>query len=125
MQKIDLETEEQFREIIQRSEVRPYLIFKHSTRCSISSTVLNRLERSWGNEEDLPVFCYLDVLARRPLSDRIAEFFHVSHETPQVLLIQKGMCTYHTSHMNINYADIKHAAEESPMLEQNQLRSQM
>lgn len=113
MQRTDLETEEQLREIVQKSEARPHLIFKHSTRCSVSAAVLNRLERSWEGDKTLPVFCYLDILARRPLSDEIAQLFGVEHQSPQALLIHRGICTYHASHMNINYPDIKRAAQQA------------
>ena len=113
MQRADLETEEQLREIVQKSEARPYLIFKHSTRCSVSAAVLNRLERAWENDKTLPIFCYLDILARRPLSDEIARLFGAEHESPQALLIHRGICTYHASHMNINYPDIRRAAQQA------------
>ncbi len=46
-----LETIEQLNEILEESNSRDILIFKHSTRCSISSMALNRLERSWDLDE--------------------------------------------------------------------------
>ena len=38
------------------------LIFKHSTRCSISSMALNRLETKWIDNEKIPAY-YLDLLS--------------------------------------------------------------
>ena len=41
----DLTTEEQLEAIKQESAEKPVVIFKHSTRCSISSMAKMRLER--------------------------------------------------------------------------------
>ena len=61
---------DQLEQIKQQSFQTPQVIFKHSTRCSISSIVLNRLERSSAPEQ--VQFHYLDLLAYRPISDQIA-----------------------------------------------------
>ena len=85
------------------------LIFKHSTRCSISSMALNRLESKWVDNESIPAY-YLDLLNYRPISSEIADLFSVEHASPQVLLIKNGSCIYHASHTNISAADILEAA---------------
>jgi bacillithiol system protein YtxJ len=43
---IALTSESQLKDILANAE-QPAMIFKHSTRCSISATALNRLERNW------------------------------------------------------------------------------
>lgn len=86
------------------SENKPVLIFKHSTRCSISSTALSRLERSWSENNITPYF--LDLISHRDLSQQIATEFNVTHESPQVLLIQNGKCVYNNSHLGIRFEDI-------------------
>ncbi len=89
-----------------------YLIFKHSTRCSISSVSLNRLERNWKDELNSKVTClFIDLLKYRDLSNTIAKTFSVKHKSPQVLLIKNGKSVYHTSHLNISYNDIKKQVE--------------
>lgn len=95
---------EQLQEIIDRSAHTPQVIYKHSTRCSISLVVKNRLEKEAAPEA--VDFYYLDLLAYRPISNAIAEQFKVYHESPQVLLIKKGECVYDDSHMAINMDDI-------------------
>lgn len=79
------------------------MIFKHSTSCSISSTAKSRLERQWGDAgiEHVKAY-YLDLLRYRPVSNEIADVFHVQHQSPQLLLIQDGMCTYDASHLSIS-----------------------
>jgi bacillithiol system protein YtxJ len=97
----------QLDEIIKTSQDKPVLIFKHSTRCSISSTALDRVERSWKNDEvkDLQPY-YLDLIQFRNISTAIEEKFGVEHQSPQVLIIKNGDCIYNASHYDIRYADL-------------------
>ena len=102
-----LTSEEQIDQVIAASEEKPVLLFKHSTRCSISSMSLDRLLRNWKPEDaDKITPYYLDLIAFRSLSNLVAERFGVPHESPQVLLIQNGKVTYHESHYGISYAEI-------------------
>ncbi|MES2514835.1 MAG: bacillithiol system redox-active protein YtxJ [Bacteroidota bacterium] len=86
------------------------LIFKHSTRCSISSMALNRLETRWKDDESVPAY-YLDLLQYREISNEIANLFSVEHASPQVLLIKNGTCVYNASHTDISAADILTAVQ--------------
>ncbi|WMJ72673.1 bacillithiol system redox-active protein YtxJ [Cytophagaceae bacterium ABcell3] len=89
------------------SKEQPVLIFKHSTRCSISDTALNRLERNWKKDEAKGVVpYYLDLISFRDISNKIAEVYDVKHESPQALLIVNGACVYYASHMGINLNEI-------------------
>ena len=104
-----LTSEKQLEEINQKSfdpKLLGALLFKHSTRCSISIAALNRLERNWKfSNENLPTY-YLDLLNNRQLSIKIADSFTIEHESPQVLIIKNGKCIYSASHSNINVDDI-------------------
>lgn len=105
---IELKNETDLNELKQLSAVSPVLIFKHSTRCSISSMALNRLERSWSSEAIGTVqLYYLDLIQNRIISNLITETFNVQHQSPQVILIKNGEAIYHDSHMNIDFDSIK------------------
>lgn len=95
--------------VIDRSRVVPCLIFKHSTRCSISTMAKSRLEMSWDAEANDIEAYYLDLIAHRDVSNYIAGEFGVDHQSPQALLIENGKCTYNASHLNIRVADLKTA----------------
>ncbi len=97
----------QLAEIDALSNQQPVIIFKHSTRCSISSTALNRFEREYAkhNHLDYPVY-YLDLLTYRPISNEIAAHYQIEHQSPQSLLIHKGKCVHTASHIEINLAEI-------------------
>ncbi len=86
-------------------ESNPLLLFKHSSRCSLSTMALERLERHW--QQDMGVACYLiNVINEREVSNEIAKTYDVVHESPQVLLCVKDQCLYHASHIEINFSVI-------------------
>ncbi len=98
----------QLETIKQESFNQPVLILKHSKTCSISTTALNRLERNWKQEKvgDLKPY-FLDLLANRPLSAQIASTFDIEHQSPQVLLIKDGLCSYSATHFDISFAELE------------------
>jgi bacillithiol system protein YtxJ len=98
----------QLEQIKKESHQHPVLIYKHSTRCSISSATLGRLERSWKSEEigDLKPY-FLDLIANRTISNQIAEDFDVWHESPQALIILNGESVFDASHFDISFDEIK------------------
>lgn len=101
---IPLTKEEQLSLILERSATVPQVIFKHSTRCSVSSMVLSRLERA--DTPETVDFYFLDLLNYRTISNKIAEEFDVFHESPQVLMIKNGACVYDESHMGISMDEL-------------------
>ncbi|MCU0446974.1 MAG: bacillithiol system redox-active protein YtxJ [Microscillaceae bacterium] len=98
-------------ELTELSYQQKVLIFKHSTRCAISTMALSRLERAWQNDEMTQMQPYfLDLLNYRALSNQIAEDFGVEHQSPQVLVIEKGKVVFHNSHNAISYQDLQDLA---------------
>lgn len=87
-------------EIKRISADKRVLIFKHSTRCGISSMVLRKFEAAYQPEEDTVLY-FLDLINHRDISNNIAEQFQVQHESPQLLVIKKGICDRHASHHQI------------------------
>lgn len=107
---IPLTSENQLQEIITASAEAPVIIFKHSTRCSISSASLNRLERNWNDAEMADVkTVYLDLLAHRQVSAQIESLLDVEHQSPQAIIVQNGKSVWDASHYDIQYDAIKKA----------------
>lgn len=102
---IPLTSIEQIEDIKTASHTISQILFKHSTRCSISSMVKDRLERS--QTIDNITFYYLDLIAYRDISNKIAEVFNIPHESPQILVIKNEECIYDESHMAIEMNEIK------------------
>lgn len=107
-----LQHNDQLTDLIKESSEKDVLIFKHSTRCSISRATLDRLERNW-KEEEVPTLkpYFLDLLTYRELSTVIATQFEVEHQSPQVLIIRNGKSTYDRSHFDIDFNQIKAAVK--------------
>lgn len=115
MQWIQLTDINQLKDIVKHNKEQSsinetVLLFKHSTRCSISSMALSRLESKWKDLDNVKTY-YLDLLNHRDVSNEIASLFNVEHASPQVLLIKKGSCFYHNSHNGISAIDILEAIQ--------------
>jgi bacillithiol system protein YtxJ len=95
-----LESAEQLNQI---KEQQGYsLIFKHSTRCSISMMAKRRFELDWDSfPADMPLY-FLDLIRHRDISNQVAQVFQVNHESPQLLLIKDGQCILDQSHGGIS-----------------------
>ena len=104
MEWIIINSSGQLNEIKEKSKINPQVIFKHSTRCSISNMAKNRLEKN--KKPDNIDFYFLDLIKYRALSNQLSEEFDVWHESPQVLVIKNGSCVYNESHSAIRMEDI-------------------
>jgi bacillithiol system protein YtxJ len=78
------------------------IIFKHSTRCSISLMAKRRFELDWESLPDNVPLYFLDLIKYRELSNQVAQDFHVHHQSPQLLLIKDGECILDQSHGGIS-----------------------
>ena len=103
---IPLQTIQQLDELLADTEVNS-LLFKHSTRCGISSFALSRFENEWGEVRDLCKFYFLDLLNFRSISEQVAMRTNVVHQSPQVLLFSKGEVVFHASHQDIDASAIQ------------------
>ena len=96
---IALNSIEQLDEIEQKSNSKYQAIFKHSTRCGISSGVLRQFERQEDTGE--VDFYLLDLLSFRPISEEITSKFGVMHQSPQLIVLKDGAVVAHGSHYDI------------------------
>ena len=88
-------------EIIVLSEQQPVLIFKHSTRCSISRMALKQFENEFNLQDKIAIY-YLDLLEFRSISNEIASRFKIEHQSPQIVLIKNGAIIHDASHSDID-----------------------
>lgn len=99
----EIESSEDLEAAIEASKLGKVVIFKHSTRCMISKTVLRNFEKQIESKSvDLPKFYYLDLLNHRDISNEIAQKFSVVHQSPQIVVIENGQVIHHASHDNID-----------------------
>nr|WP_315239934.1 bacillithiol system redox-active protein YtxJ [uncultured Flavobacterium sp.] len=96
----------QLQEVEAISNEKPVVIFKHSTRCSISRMALKQFEREYDLENVVDAY-FLDLIAHRDISNEIADKFNVYHESPQLILIKNRKAVYNVSHSDIDAAALK------------------
>lgn len=97
----NLDSSEKLNVLHEASNEKAIIIFKHSTRCSISAMALNNFQSNAKLPENGRCVL-LDLLSYRSISNELAEKYGVQHESPQVLVIDKGECVYHASHHQID-----------------------
>ena len=97
----------QLDDLFEKSVNQKVIIFKHSTRCSISTMVKDRLERNWPDDLENQKIYYLDLLNHREISNAIADKTGVEHQSPQVVIIENGICIFSANHNFISADAIK------------------
>ncbi|QOR74195.1 bacillithiol system redox-active protein YtxJ [Cruoricaptor ignavus] len=97
-----INSDEDLTQAIEASRENPVAIFKHSTRCFISKTVLQNFEAEIKSYQGDAKFYFLDLLKYRQISNKIAEDFGVTHQSPQLIVIKDGKVVNHASHNNIS-----------------------
>jgi bacillithiol system protein YtxJ len=96
----------QLDEMVSFSNGKPAVIFKHSTRCSVSRFALKQFENEYALEDRVDAY-FLDLLEHRDISNEIATRFNVYHQSPQLLLIKEGKSVYDVSHSDIDAGELK------------------
>ncbi|QIL38857.1 bacillithiol system redox-active protein YtxJ [Pedobacter sp. HDW13] len=101
---VNLTSVEQLEEIKNASGYS--LIFKHSTRCSISLMAKKNFEFDWDVIPSDTKLFFLDLISYRDISNHVAEVFQVTHQSPQILLIKDGECVLEASHSDISAEEV-------------------
>jgi bacillithiol system protein YtxJ len=104
---VALTSVDQLQEAIDLSDGQTFLVFKHSTRCSISSMAKKQFEAEWKVEKELCEIYYLDLLAYRGISNTLENVMGIEHQSPQVLVIKEKKVIYDASHGAISANQIK------------------
>jgi bacillithiol system protein YtxJ len=87
---------------------REFLIFKHSNRCEVSATAFAQYEAFAAARPDVPT-AWIDVVAERPWSLRVADASGIEHESPQAILVRDGRVAWHASHSAITRKSLEAA----------------
>ena len=96
----------QWQAIQKASFEQAQVVFKHSTRCSISRMALKNFENEYDLGENVAAY-FLDLISFREVSNEIASRFNVVHQSPQLLLIVGGKSVYDVSHSSIDAQELK------------------
>lgn len=103
----ELRSESDWQKAMERSCERPVVVFKHSTRCSVSAMAKRSVESSWEFGEEQAEAYFLDLLAHREVSSRIASDTGIRHESPQLILLMNKSAVYSASHNYIDTGELR------------------
>lgn len=94
-------------ELGERSKEQPLVIFKHSLTCPISAAAYDQMTRFDGE------VALVEVQVAGPLSKEIEQRLGVRHESPQVLVLNKGQVTWTASHFKITAEAVAEAVRNA------------
>jgi bacillithiol system protein YtxJ len=76
------------------------VVFKHSPSCAISWAAEAQVKKFVANHPSVPVYTIL-VRQDRELSRQIAELTGIRHESPQVIVLRRGVVVADASHQDV------------------------
>jgi bacillithiol system protein YtxJ len=76
------------------------VLFKHSPTCGVSWAAESQVKKFIAGNPDIPVYT-ISVRRDRELSRRIAEETRIRHESPQVIVLRRGVPVANASHQDV------------------------
>ncbi len=87
----------------EKSIAEECLIFKHSTRCPVSSDAAEVVSAL---EVELPIY-WVNVVEQRPMSDWVEQSLSVTHQSPQLICVKNGAAVWNITHREIKQEKIE------------------
>ena len=101
-----LQSESEFKALLEQSDSTPFLLFKHSTRCPLSAMVKRRFEADWNQDNHFKLIL-LDLIRFRSVSNFVANDLGIDHQSPQVIVVSEGKTLWYGSHHEIDARSIE------------------
>ncbi len=90
--------EEDVMSIVAASNEKTQIIFKDSMTCGRSALAKEKLKDGEAALMAIAEVHYLDLLQFRSVSNFIASFLGVQHQSPQIIVVKNESVVYHVSH---------------------------
>ena len=88
-------------DLLDSSNARPVVVFKHSNSCPISAAAYREMQQL-ENEVLL-----VEVQSAREVSRELASRTGIRHESPQVIVFRNGKAVWNASHYSVNAREVK------------------
>jgi bacillithiol system protein YtxJ len=88
------------------------VIYKHSPICGTSRWARGEVLAFVESHPDTPVY-EVNVVSSREVSQEIARRLEVTHESPQVIVIQDGAVVWNASHSGVLSGDLARAVQDA------------
>jgi len=105
---VELHEEEDLGPLFERSQKEPVVLFKHSTQCSRSDAAYQELKSFLSKYPEVPCGMVL-VIEDRDVSDALEDQFGIEHESPQAIVISRGLAIWHASHFKVTARALEEA----------------
>ena len=101
---------------LEASRTRPVFLFKHSTTCPVSSAAYREVDGYLKGESgvDQPEVYLVKVIESRPVSNAIATLTGITHQSPQLILVDAEKAVWDASHYGISGDSMARAASGAP-----------
>ena len=83
------------------------VIFKHSTQCSISEAAHGEVMAAFAEFPAAADWVLLDLLEHRDVSNQVAKLLGIKHESPQFIVLEKGVVKSVLNHRAIKRAALQ------------------
>lgn len=97
----EIRTEDEMRALLEESRHRRVVLFKYSPTCGISQVAEERWNEWAATAPGDALLARCDVLGARPAARGITSWLDILHQSPQVLVLDGGVCRAHASHYSI------------------------
>lgn len=87
-------------------------ILKHSITCPISQAAFEEYQKFSQDHPDINCY-FLTVQDAKPLSNFIADRYHIKHESPQAILFKNKDVNWHASHWKITNSSLSTVLNEN------------
>ncbi len=87
----------------------PVVLFKHSTRCGISHRARRQIDEL--TESDDPPVYEVVIQEARSLSDKMAAWLGIKHQSPQVIILHQRQAVFDASHGRVTASAVREAIE--------------
>lgn len=105
----ELTSEVSVSDLIQRSNEKTQLIYKHSETCGVCLISKEELEKVVDEIAPTTDLYVVNVIAQRAASLTIADKLGIRHESPQVILLKDGEVLWSGSHWDVTAENIRSA----------------
>ncbi|HBQ59362.1 MAG TPA: bacillithiol system redox-active protein YtxJ [Balneolaceae bacterium] len=103
---------EDFHSILEKSENKPQLIYKHSPSCGVSFMAKQELDSSLEELSKRADLYIIDVIQDRPVSNVVAKELGIRHESPQVILLVEKKVNWDGSHWQVKVEELLSVLQE-------------
>ena len=112
---LEIRQQQDLEQLLERSNSDPILIFKHSTQCPISAQAYDEFMRFADATPGLTSGVVL-VIENRTLSNTIASWLGIRHESPQAIVVRNGKAEWNASHWKLTVDALADAVGRSVRL---------